>query len=199
MPNTYDGFYGGSTSSTTYYVDSASSMDIDYKELGRPPKKEFKKEFKSEFGEKLVKNLFKEIGGIGNIVVFTRPKSDIIADLSLAGYMFYVAHPILADQHVNNVGDPALRQFSLSIISDVLEHLPTAMSKANVIKEALATLKPSKNSYLLIIAEHGQTDIFMGEQKYLESLALFAGAKEIVRLDCLKDTKLIYVTARRGV
>lgn len=205
MSTTYNGYYAADTD--MYYTTTTDTSDSNTC-YGTPIERVVKdhspqcdkKKFKSEFVDKLLhKKFFKEIGGPSSIILFARPKSDIITDLALAGYMYNTALPILDDVREHGASNPALHSYNLAIISDVLEHLPTMMLKANVIKEALATLKSPRHSYLLIIAKRGQqTEIPMDDQEYIESLALFAGAKEIVRLNCFKDTEFIYVVTKRG-
>ena len=132
------------------------------------------------------------------IVIFTKYKSDLEKDLnksSLPYYMYFV-HPIITEPQYDPVD---LFSYNLAIISNVLEYMPSTMGKANVIKEALMSLKQKKESHLIITAkseedaEKSEGVIGTLNEDDLISLALYAGAGKVRKLDCMKEAKFPFI------
>lgn len=168
------------------------SSDLSFDHLYGSVAKKYKSEIMSKFFSKFLQCVpfdhRKKEQNI-SIALFTRPRSDILADIISAGCFLHTTYPVPSDQQDGKVAK--LHIYGLSIISDVLEHLPTKMARANVIKEALAVLHTLDNSTcLLIIADPSAFSV-----KELESLALYAGAKKILYPKCFKEAKLLYVVA----
>jgi len=176
-------------------TDEANTMSTylssDHLQHGpfKSTEKKYKSEIMSKFFPEFLRYLTPERGRNTSIALFTRPQSDILTDIMLKGYFIHATYPVPADSP--NGERAKLHIYSLSIISDVLEHLPTKMARANIIKEALAVLHTLDNSAcLLIIGDPSAFSI-----KELESLALYAGAKKILHPKCFKEAKLLYVVA----
>lgn len=159
-----------------------------YKSAEKKYKSEIMSEFFSEFLQFLSPGHKKKERST-SVALFTRPRSAILTDIISKGYFIHATYPVPSDPQGGE--KVKLHIYGLSIISDVLEHLPTKMAKANVIKEALAALHAMDNSACLLII--GDPSVF--SVKELESLALYAGAKKILHPKCFKGAKLLYVVA----
>jgi hypothetical protein len=140
---TWGNSYG--TSATTEYF---TADVVDYN--SKPKKKERSGwMFHSKTFEKISK--IKELKG--TIAVFAFRKSPAFNDragLEYRGISTYYNDPVVLGYD----SPTKLAFYNFAIIIDALEYMPNKMSRANLIKEALATLKPrSKNPYLLVLAK----------------------------------------------
>lgn len=133
--------------------------------------------------------------------IFCKYKSDIDNDSRCGlfnGYYYHMVYPIQPDSTMYE--RIYLLSYDICVITDVLEYLPSKMARANAIKEALIALCINRPRYLIIMAksekeveEARKTDssIITGfSVEELKSLALFAGAKEIIEPDFVKDKDL---------
>jgi hypothetical protein len=199
----------------TYYIDTSASSDATWdikydgdkeKHYNVPPNKP------AEPRTELVKNFHNIINELQlnsqnlAIVAFTKYKSNLEKDLSNSynksmPHYIYLVHPIITEpQH-----DPVdLFAYNLAVISDVLEYMPSVMAKANMIKEALTSLKQKKQSYLIITAKSEEEvkkskniDAILNEDDLI-SLALYAGASNIRKLDCMRKAKFPFIVATNG-
>jgi len=137
-----------------------------------------------------------------SIAVFTKYRSNLEMDLNESTlaliHFIYLTHPIITEPQTSAV---ELFSYDLAIVSDVLEYMPSTMAKANVIKEALTTLKQKNSSYLIITAKSEEMVKKSGDiDKALSiddliSLALYAGANKVWRLNCMKESKSPFIVA----
>jgi hypothetical protein len=195
--------------SDTYFINTSTNSDavwdIKYDNVkewvnnvspNKPvePRTELVKNFHNIINELQLNN--KDLA----IVAFTKYKSDLEKDLNkshrLIPHYIYLVHPIISELQYDPVD---LFSYNLAIISDILEYMPSTMAKANVIKEALTSLKQRKESHLIITAkseedaEKSKDTIGTLSEDDLISLALYAGAGKIWKLDCMKEAKFPFI------
>jgi len=159
----------------------------------------------------LIKNFNNIINELGlndlklSVAVFTKYESDLERDLNettlvLMNY-FYLTHPIITEPQTGAVD---LFSYDLAVVSDILEYMPSTMARANVIKEALTTLKQKKSCYLIITTK-SEEEVRKSENinkalsiNDLISLALYAGANKVWGPDCMKKSKSPLIIATNG-
>jgi len=185
------------------YIDAVvSKMEFSEK---------LKTDYKSEFVRDLIDSLYRDMGtspGDTRVGIFCKHKSDIDSDLRqglLTNYYYHKVYPIESDPQDHD--KIYLFSYDMCIIVNVLEYLPSKMTRANVIREALMALVNNYPRRLAIIAKskeevekskEAEPDIITGfDTKELESLALFAGAKEMAKSSFVKNEgfKDLYVVA----
>jgi len=197
-------------SSEIYYTDASSSSDCwaepynTSKELlfEIAPKETMK--FRTKLAENFSK-IAKELQLANREIstaFFIKHKSDLEKDLSKSfPYYAHVIHPIKTEPQY---GQANLFSYDLAVISDVLEYMPSTMARANIIKEALTSLKQEKTSYLIITAipeedvEKFKDIVSALSEDDLISLASYAGADKIQKLNCMKEAKFPYIIASKG-
>jgi len=185
------------------YIDAVVSK---MEGLGKP-----EADYKAKFIRDLINSLYKDMGkspGDTRVGIFCKHKSDVDNDLKhglLLDYYYHRVYPIESDPQ--NYDKIYLFSYDICIIVGVLEYLPSKMARANVIKEALTALINNYPRRLAIIAKseedvekskETEPDIITGfNVRELESLALFAGAKEIAESSFTKseDFKDLYIVA----
>ena len=139
---------------TLWDIDTGTSTSATY--TGRyadtcceyvPTKKSSSAGFKSKIMEQLVKS-----GVItGRIALFGSRSSPAFGDYN-ALYRSNI-HVYYSDPVVNGYDSPPkLFQYDYAVIIDAFEYIPEIMGKANLIKEALATLN-SNAAYIIMIAK----------------------------------------------
>jgi len=131
-----------STSTTTVYYSESSTRP----RMSTGRKKTNPWKFHSKFLEKVSK-----VSGLeGAVAVFAYRRSPAFKDrggLELKGMNTYYNDPVL----VGYDAPTRLAAYNFAIVIDALEYISGKMPKANMIKEAMATLKPkSYNPYVLI-------------------------------------------------
>ena len=136
------------TSSTTYtIIDDMHHMNEYYeKPKGKKPKK---LEYCSEpLGKIVAANIIS-----GHISLFAHRGSSVFKDTALLNHNNIF--PYFDDPVIPGYGKPtAFSLYSFSIVIDALEYMSGKMAKANLIKEALLTLKSKlSNPYVMILAK----------------------------------------------
>ena len=128
-------FNGTDTSSSNYYNTIYSNVSIDFNSA---PKQKHNYRYKP-IEQIIAANILK-----GSVIIFANHTSLAFKNnyaLANAGIKACCVDPVLPGH--NN--QPALLAYDYAVIIDVLEYLPVMMARANVIKEALLTLK--RNSH----------------------------------------------------
>lgn len=182
-----------------------SSSYISFKDVVLDKTKHLEKDLKidrkSEFIRSLVGDLCENMGiplHDTRLGIFCRHKSNIDNDIVrglFENIYYHKVYPIRSDpQDYDRI---YLFSYDICIIVNILEYLPSRMARANIIKEALMSLVDKNSKRLAIIAEseeeveksrESEPDITTGfDVKELESLALFAGAKNIIDPGFVKD------------
>ena len=111
-----------------------------------PIKKSRSSNFKSKAMEQIVK------AGVitGKVALFGSRSSPVFGDydtLHQNNIRVYYSDPVVNGYD----GPPKLFQYDYAVIIDAFEYIPELMGKANLIKEAIATLR-SKNAYIIMMA-----------------------------------------------
>jgi len=195
-------YYGTSTASDSYItVDGDFYTNSSYKGLDEAPSKS-----KNSFDTKLIKNFSEVINELHieamdlAISVFTKYKSDMEKDINKliqkVPCYTHIVHPIESDPQYDPV---SLFAYNLAIISDILEYTPSTMARANIIKEALTSLKYDKRSCLIIKTKSEEDaeklqEVVLNEDD-LTSLALYAGAVKTWKLECMKEVEFPLIIA----
>jgi len=221
MGTAFIDYYVGNytTNDTTLSSTSASNVEydtyvkLDYDEAIRKMRSKIEKmpsiEMKSE--SKFVIDLINNISnsfGFGKKVqigIFCKYKSDLDEDIRnglISSRYYYVVYPIESDPQRHE--KICLFAYDIGIIIGVLEYLPSKMLQANLIKEAIVSLSKDYRKPLIIIAKSKEEveeikkvdpNIVTGfDVEELKSLALFAGAKEIIRSESIENNQCIIVT-----
>ena len=134
-----------SNSTSVTYAGSATYAG-EYTVEYAPTKKSGSPKFKSKAIEQLVK------AGVvtGKVALFGSRSSPAFHDydaLHRNNISIYYSDPVISGYDV----PPKLFQYDYAVIVDAFEYIPELMAKANLIKEALATLR-TKNSYIIMMA-----------------------------------------------
>jgi hypothetical protein len=131
------------TSYTTYTSRVSSITDVYY---GRSKKEPSKLEYSSEpLGEIASAGII-----AGNVSIFAHRGSPVFKDTNTLNHIGI--SPYYSDPVVLGYDTPTrLFSYNFSIVIDALEYIQGKMAKANLIKEALATLKHGSNNPFVII------------------------------------------------
>lgn len=164
-----------------YWSDSGTSTSTSYEPWGhddyehvdkKPTKLVDKKPTKLKYSsEPLGKIVSAGIIG-GNVSMFAYRGSPIFRDtgtLSRTGIIPYCNDPVTPGYDAPT----KLFSYNFSIIIDALEYIQGKMAKANLIKEALATLKPSLGLSVPFVM------ILTKTRKMVEELAKSSGYEEV--------------------
>lgn len=109
-----------------------------------------KKPRSSKFKSKAMEQLVSSGVVTGKIALFGSRSSPAFSDydaLHRNDIRVYYSDPVVSGYD----GPPKLFQYDYAVIIDAFEYIPELMGKANLIKEALATLR-SKNAYIIMMA-----------------------------------------------
>jgi len=203
LSSTY--YYGTSTTADSYTTIENKFDDFyinnSYKDFNSEPSVS-----KDNFNTKLIKDFSKVMNELHieaidlAISVFTKYKSDMEKDINklIQKVPFYthIVHPIKSDPQYDSVNFFA---YNLAIVSDILEYMPSTMARANIIKEALTSLKYDRRSYLIIKTKSkedaGKLQEVVLSEDDLISLALYAGAVKTWKLECMKEVKFPLIIA----
>jgi len=198
-------YYGTSTASDSYIkADNKFSnfyINNSYEDFDEAPSKP-----KNDFNTKLIKNFSNIINELHleamdlAISIFTKHKSDVEKDVNKliqkVPCYTHIVHPIKSDPQYDPVN---FFSYNLAIVSDILEYMPSTMARANIIKEALTSLKYDKKSYLIIKTKSKEDaeklqEVVLSEDDLI-SLALYAGAVKTWKLECMKEVKFPLIIA----
>jgi len=195
--------YYGTCDTTTTAIDSSSwcNIDSDLKK-SRTLISEFKNGVRTEFiknFQDIIKELKLHDRAI-SIAAFTKYRSDVEKDLNMLQNIIpcyvYLIHPIESDPQYDPVN---LFSYNLAMILDVLEYAPSTMARANIVKEALTSLRQENPAYLIIRAksEEEAQETALSEDDLI-SLALYAGATKTWKLGYMKEAKFPLIVASNG-
>ena len=199
------------TSLSTSYTQTIKEadkwyMDGDgYKSRKTPVKTKGKKEQEKSLLSKLIsKKLIS-----GSTLVFAPQKSPCLSDTMFMTMSNKVEVQIFDPLLPYGDKEPYIEGYDFVIIADLLEKLPDMMSKANIVKEALVSLRTdSSRACVILAARNRQTVEEMGQEEKdklkmiqgidadeLESIATFAGSKSVWNIKELKEEGVSYIGA----
>lgn len=212
MTATFDNMYYTTTTasinSDVWYTTEGDKYETFYtnnyngsKTGPATPKNDFKTKLIADFI-----NIINELHLIErdiSIAAFTKYKSDIERDLNVLQskipcYVHFI-HPIKSDPQNDPVN---LSSYDVAIIPDILGNSLSRMANANIIKEALSSLKQGGDSYLMIASNNEEksdksTEIALNEEDLI-SLAIYAGATKAWKFECGKEIEFPIIVATNG-
>jgi len=211
MATLYNDIYYGTittTSDSAIWHDTSGSSYSAYNDghdsLNTPISKP-----KNDIKTELIKNFRDIISELQlydrdvSIAAFTKYKSDTENDLNMLQHItpcyVHLIHPIRSDPQYDLVN---LFSYDLAIVSDVLECMLSTMARANIIKEALTSLRQERRTYLIIKAKsegdaERSHEVTLSEDDLI-SLALYASAAKTRKLECMKEAKFPLIVASNG-
>jgi len=204
--STTDAYYYTTTSSTSIEWDSVPKHFYmeDYNRFKKNPDRS-----NNSFKTKLIgnfENIMNELGIVErdiSIAAFTKYGSDVEKDLNILTHKIpcytHITHPVESDPQHEPVN---LSSYDISVVSDVLENTLSKMARANIIKEALSSLKHTGRSCLIIKAKSEEEakmskEIVLNEDNLI-SLAIYAGATKTWKLKCMEKAEFPLIVANNG-
>ncbi len=145
----------------------------------------------------------------GCTLVFAPQKSLCVADIMSMTIASKIDLQIFDPLSPYRDKEPHIEGYDFVVIADLLERLPDMMSKANIVKEALISLRTdSSRACVILAARNRQTIEEMGQEEKdklkmiqgidadeLESIATFAGSKSVWNIKELKEEGVSYIGA----
>lgn len=143
-----------------------------------------KKRYQSKFANVIFSDLLRELrfrSRALNVALFANNHSVLTGqDKHIIRETFSTYAIDISAGNQTEVRDIKLYTYDIGIIDNLLDHIESTMQRGNTIKEALQCLRIDKSSYLVISSEKI-------DKEELKFLAFFAGAREIIEPECLKD------------
>lgn len=137
------------------YATASTSSTVDYVSVSVDDHLYIRKEKMSDwkFNSKPLEKISKIEGFEGNVALFAYRKSLAFKDkmgLEFKGMSTYLNDPVVLGYDAPT----KLASYNFAIVIDALEYIQGKMTRANVIKEAMATLNPeSYNPYVLVLTK----------------------------------------------
>lgn len=145
----------------------------------------------------------------GHALVFAPQKSPCLSDLMTVAMLSKIEVQVFDPLLPYGDKEPHIEGYDFVVIADVLEKLPDKMNRASIIKEALISLRLDSSRACVILAARSKQAVeeMDGKEKNklkmiegieadeLESLAVFAGAKNTWNIRELEEEGVSYIGA----
>ena len=208
-----DDYYGYSNTSTAdSYIEPPRGYYIREEATEYERKKEkfkVKEKAKKEREKSLLYKLINKKLISGETLVFAPQKSPCLSDLMSITLSDKTKIQVFDPLRLYDGKEPYIEHYDFVIIADLLERLPDMMSKANIVKEALISLRTDSSRACIILAARSRQTVeeMSGVKKdklkmirginadELESLAMFAGAKSTWSIEELEEEGISYIGA----